>query len=92
MTSSPYEVATPNYHCKKYFNSPDREILTSEGCRVLLQVGTKALVKLHREGLPYIKAAGAYRYSRRQVIAWLEKRAEQQVAELLSTSDMEGSA
>ena len=60
-----------NYFSKTYANSPDRDILTPDGCRILLQVGEKALVKLMEQGLPRIPASNSYRFVRNQVIEWM---------------------
>jgi hypothetical protein len=54
-----------------YRNSPDRDILTPEGCRNLLQVGDKALGKLISAGLPAVPTSNSYRFPRAEVLRWM---------------------
>ena len=68
------EVPIVDYKDNFYINSPEREILTPEGCRYLLQIGDKQLRSLVREGLPCIRASNSYRFVRRAVIDWLHER------------------
>jgi hypothetical protein len=43
-------------------DSPDRPILTPEGCRRLIGIGEKALPLLMQRGLPYVALGNSYRY------------------------------
>lgn len=69
-----------------YRNNPDLEVLNPEGCRILLQVGEKALAKLMSEGLPYLPVSNSYRFVRHQVIQWVEDQAARTVQQALDLS------
>ena len=51
-------------------DSPDRPILTPEGCRRLIGIGEKALPLLMQRGLPYVASGNSYRYPRAAVLEW----------------------
>jgi hypothetical protein len=71
MTSKSVEYVTEAYR-----NSPDREVLTPEGCQALLQVGEKTLREYRREAIPIPSTytANSYRYPRRLVLQWFDER------------------
>ena len=59
-------------------NSPDRDILTPQGCQTYLQIGEKALLQLRKMSppIPYIEISNSYRYPREAVLRWVVQRAE----------------
>lgn len=63
--------ALAEYATETYKNSPDRDILTPEGCRNLLQIGEKALPQLIGKGLPAVPVGNSYRFVRSRVIEWM---------------------
>lgn len=65
-TRTPAEYATDTYK-----NSPDRDILTPEGCRHLLCVGEKAIPALIEKGLPAVPIGNSYRFVRARIIEWM---------------------
>ena len=74
---SNYEIAFPvNPADKKELESPNREILTPEGVRKLLNVKESAYKQMLDNGLPAVKTSNSYRHVRHQVIKWMEIEAE----------------
>ena len=69
-----------------YRNNPNLEILNPEGCRILLQVGEKALAKLMHEGMPHLPVSNSYRFVRHQVIQWVEDQAAEAARQALALS------
>lgn len=65
-----------DYITETYKNSPDRDILTPEGCRNLLQIGEKALPQLIGKGLPAVPIGNSYRFVRTRVIEWMASDGE----------------
>ena len=56
--------------------APARDVLTAEDVAALLSVHVKTVAKLVvRDGLPARRLGREYRFSRPDVIAWLEQRA-----------------
>lgn len=64
------------YATETYKNSPERDILTPEGCRNLLVVGEKALPQLIDKGLPAVPVGNSYRFVRTRVIEWMASDGE----------------
>lgn len=65
-----------NFHTRTWADSPDRDILTPAGCRVLLHIGEKALTRLIELGLPHVRTSNSYRFVRTRVIEWMATEGE----------------
>jgi hypothetical protein len=60
------------YERNDYLDSPERDILTPKGLRLLLgDVGEKTITRLvSTPGLPFLKVSNSYRFHRGEVLAW----------------------
>lgn len=66
-----------DYVTEAYRNSPERDILTPEGCRTLLNIGEKALNAFMdlEEHIPYVTTSNSYRFPRTEVLTWFADQA-----------------
>jgi hypothetical protein len=67
------------YKTASYINSPDREILTEEGCQTLFGVGEKALRKWRARTTPipyFDEDINTFRYPRSEVLIWFAEEAK----------------
>jgi hypothetical protein len=60
------------YEHDDYLDSPERDILTPKGLRLLLgDVGEKTITRLvNTPGFPFLKVSNSYRFHRGEVLAW----------------------
>ena len=78
----------PRFDSDTYLDSPEREVLTPIGFKLLLgDVGDKAITKLVQiPDFPYLPISNSYRFHRAKVLEWLAGPGERILKELKQSS------
>ena len=77
-----------DYTGDDYLDSPERDILTGKGLRLLLgDLGEKSITKLIQiPGFPYLHISNTYRFHRARVLEWLAGPGEEVLKGLRPTA------
>jgi hypothetical protein len=73
------ELRATHLDSKPDVHSPDRAILTPEGCQALLQIGEKALRALRnrrKDPIPHLETSNSCRFHRAEVLLWFAEQSK----------------